>query len=417
MINVKVVHFNTWGGIGGAYIASNRLHQGLIDLGVESILGYGKSLNGSDSKIKYSNSYKVLPKKYQHIENFLSQSAKRLGLNDIGKISSLFVNHEEYISQADLINLHNLHSDYFSYLVLPELTSDKPAIWTLHDMWSFTGHCAYSYDCSRWKIGCGQCPYPNVQPAIRRDATDWEWKLKNWVYSRSNLTIVTPSRWLGEQVQQSMLNRFAIHHIPYGIDTEAYQPIDPQLCRTVLGISHHKHILMFGAQSLKDSRKGGDLLQQALALLPESLKAETLLLTIGSSGEAIAKTVGIPHLSLGYLDSDRLKSLAYSAADLFLFPTRADNLPLVLQESMACGTPMVSFNIGGVPDLVRPNQTGYLAEAENAQDFCQGIVQLLEDAPLREKMSANCRAIALEEYPLELQAKRYLKLYQKVLKG
>jgi glycosyltransferase involved in cell wall biosynthesis len=415
MANIKVFHLNTWGGIGGAFIASNRLHQGLLNLGVESILGYGKALNGSDTSIKQLNHYKQIPKKYKKIENFLSKYTKRLGLNDIGKISSLFLTNEEEIKNADIINLHNIHSDYFSYLAIPNLTSDKPAIWTLHDMWSLTGHCAYSYDCSRWKIGCGQCPYPHVQPAIRRDATDWEWKLKNWVYSRSNLTIVTPSRWLGEQAKQSMLNRFAIHYIPYGIDTEAYQPINRQLCRTVLGISKHKYVLMFGAQTLKDSRKGGDLLLEALTLLPESLKAETLLLTIGSGGEEIAKIIGISHLSLGYVDSDRLKSIAYSAADLLLFPTRADNLPLVLQESMACGTPMVSFNVGGVPDLVRPNETGYLAQAEDAQDFCQGVVQLLEDRELREKMSKNCRAIALEEYPLELQAKRYIELYQQVL--
>nr|WP_256380181.1 glycosyltransferase [Anabaena sp. 90] len=119
--------------------------------------------------------------------------------------------------------------------------------------------------------------------------------------------------------------------------------------------------------------------------------------------------------SFGYLKSDRLKSIAYSAADLFIFPTRADNLPLVLQESMACGTPMVSFNIGGVPDLVRPGITGYLAHSENTQDFCDGIVKLLEDEPLRQKMSENCRDIALKEYSLDLQAQRYIQLYQQLL--
>ncbi|NBD31893.1 MAG: glycosyltransferase [Cyanobacteria bacterium] len=412
---MKVFHINTWGGIGGAFIASDRLHQGLLKSGITSILGYGKSLNGSDAVIRQLNNYKKLPQKKIKIENFLSKYTKKIGLNDIGNISSLFLKDEQDISNADIINLHNLHSDYFSYLALPNLTSDKPAIWTLHDMWSFTGHCAYSYDCFKWKTGCGQCPYPNTQPAIRRDATAWEWKLKDWIYSRSNLTIVTPSRWLCEQAKQSMLNRFAIHHIPNGIDTDAYQPLEQQLCRKVLGISQHKYVLMFGAQSLKQSRKGGDLLVEALALLPDSLKAETLLLTIGGGGEVMAKTVGIPHLSLDYVGSDRLKSVAYSAADLFLFPTRADNLPLVLQESMACGTPMVSFKVGGVPDLVRPNVTGYLAEAENPQDFCQGVVQLLEDAALRQRMSENCRAIALEEYPLELQAKRYIELYQTIL--
>ena len=282
-------------------------------------------------------------------------------------------------------------------------------------MWSFTGHCAYSYDCTRWKTGCGKCPYPHTYPAIKRDNTPLEWKLKDWVYSRSNLTIVTLSRWLAKQAQQGLLNRFPIDHIPHGIDTEAYQPLDCQNCRSLLGIPLGKNVLMFGAASLQDPRKGGDLLLDALSNLPNSLKTETVLLTIGSVGEAITETVGIPTLNLDYVASDRLKSLAYSAADLFLFPTRADNLPLVLQESMACGMPMVWFKVGAVPDLVRPGITGYLAAPEDAQDFSQGIVQLLEDKRLKEQMGENCRAIALEEYPLSLQAKRYIELYFQVL--
>jgi glycosyltransferase involved in cell wall biosynthesis len=214
-----------------------------------------------------------------------------------------------------------------------------------------------------------------------------------------------------------MLSRFPIHHIPYGIDTDAYQALDPEQCRSLLGIPLGKRVLMFGAQSLTDPRKGGDLLMKALSSFPESLKAETVLLILGNGGEGIAQAVGMQTLNLGYVNSDRLKSIAYSAADLFIFPTRADNLPLVLQESMACGTPMVSFKIGGVPDLVRPGITGYLAQPEDAQDFCNGIVQLLEDGNLRDRMSQQCRAIALAEYPLELQAQRYIELYYQALQN
>ena len=123
----------------------------------------------------------------------------------------------------------------------------------------------------------------------------------------------------------------------------------------------------------------------------------------------------MPVLNLGYISNDRFKAIVYSAADLFVFPTRADNLPLTLQESMTCGTPMVSFKIGGVPDLVRPGITGYLAQPEDTEDFCNGIVQLLEDQNLRDRLSENCRAITLEEYPLELQAQRYIELYHQVL--
>ena len=404
---MKVLQVNQSDIAGGAAIAGYRLHQGLLAQGVDSRLLVGKVKTSSDHVA-------AVPRKLR-LENQLSRITRQLGLNYLNHLSSFDIPQHYSYQQAELLNFHNLHNGYFNYLAIPSLTKTKPAVFTLHDMWSFTGHCAYSYDCTRWKTGCGKCPYPKTYPAIKRDNTRLEWKLKDWVYSRSNLTIVTLSRWLAKQAQQSLLNRFPIHHIPHGIDTEAYQPLDCQNCRSLLGIPLGKNVLMFGAASLQDPRKGGDLLLDALSNLPNSLKTETVLLTIGSGGEAIAETVGIPTLNLDYVASDRLKSLAYSAADLFLFPTRADNLPLVLQESMACGMPMVWFKVGAVPDLVRPGITGYLAALEDAQDFSQGIVQLLEDKRLREQMGEKCRAIALEEYPLELQAKRYIELYFQVL--
>jgi glycosyltransferase involved in cell wall biosynthesis len=212
-----------------------------------------------------------------------------------------------------------------------------------------------------------------------------------------------------------MLNCYPVYHIPHGINTEVFQPLEPEQCRSLLGIPTGKKVLMFGAQSLTDTRKGGDLLLKVLQSLPQSLKDETVLLTLGHGGEAISEAVGMPTLHLGYVSGDRLKSIAYSAADLFIFPTRADNLPLVLQESMACGTAMVSFKVGGVPDLVRPDITGYLATPEDADDFRNGIVELLEDDNLRDRMSQNCREVALTEYSLELQAQRYIQLYRQVL--
>jgi glycosyltransferase involved in cell wall biosynthesis len=408
---MNILHINQSDISGGAAIAGYRLHQGLLAQGVDSRLLVGTVKTSSDHRVA------TVPRTKQLLENQLYRFTGRLGLNFINLVSSFDILKHTFYKHSDILNFHNLHTFYFNYLAIPSLTESKPAVFTLHDMWSFTGHCIYSYDCDRWKSGCGKCPYPNEYPAIARDNTDWEWKLKNWVYSRSNLTIVTPSHWLSEQAKQSMLNRFPIHYIPYGLDTEAYQPLDSKQCRSLLAIQPGKKVLMFGSENLKDTRKGGDLLLKSLKNLPESLKAETVLLTIGHSSEDISEAVGISNLNLGYINNDRLKCIAYSAADLFIFPTRADNLPLVLQESMACGTPIVSFKVGGVPDIVRPGVTGYLAQAENTQDFCNGIVQLLEDDNLRENMSQNCRAIALEEYPLELQAKRYLELYRQALQN
>lgn len=406
---MNVLHINQSDISGGAAIAGYRLHQGLLAQGIDSHLLVGTVQTSSDDRVA------TVPRTKQHLEKQLYRLTGRLGLNFINLVSSFDILKHTFYKHADILNFHNLHTFYFNYLAIPSLTESKPAIFTLHDMWNFTGHCTYSYDCDRWKSGCGKCPYPNEYPAITRDNTDWEWKLKNWVYSRSHLTIVSPSHWLSEQAKQSMLNRFPIHYIPHGIDTEVYQPLDSQQCRSLLGIQPGKKVLMFGSENLKDRRKGGDLLLKSLKSLPESLKTETVLVTIGHSSEDISKEVGISNLNLGYLSSDRLKCIAYSAADLFIFPTRADNLPLVLQESMACGTPMVSFKIGGVIDLVRPGITGYLAEPEDTADFCSGIIKLLEDKELRDHMSQNCRAIALSEYSWELQAQRYIELYHQVL--
>lgn len=406
---MNVLHINHSDISGGAALAGYRLHQGLLNCGVNSRLLVGTAQTGSAHVV-------TIPRKY-FIENQISRFTARFGLNYINVVSSFDIAKHPFYKEADILNFHTLHTGYLNYLALPLLTADKPAIVTLHDMWNFTGHCNYTYDCDRWKIGCGQCPYPKIYPSIQTDNTHLEWKLKNWVYSRSNLTIVAPSQWLAEQAQQSMLDRFAVHHIPYGLDTDIYQPLDSEQCRVLIGIPAGKNVLMFGAQNLKNSIKGGDLLVKALQSLSESLKAETVLLTLGDGGEAIAEAVGIPTLNLGYVTSDRLKAIAYSAADLFVSPTRADNLPLVLQESMACGTPMVSFKVGGVPDLIRPGITGYLATPEDAEDLCNGIVQLLDDRNLRDRMSQQCRAIAVEEYSLELQAQRYIQLYSQVLEN
>ncbi len=405
---MKVLQINYSDIVGGAAIAGYRLHQGLLSQGIDSKLLVDVVKTDSDLVATINRK--------RNTENLTSRLAWRLGLNNINSISTFKIHQHQFYQQANLLNFHNIHGEYFNYLAIPSLTKNKPAVFTLHDMWSFTGHCAYSYDCERWKIGCGKCPYLDIVPSVGRDSTFLEWKLKNWVYSRSNLAIVILSNWLTEQLKQSMLNRFPIHHIPNGIDTEAYQSLDRKECKSVLGIPCDKKVLMFVSQNLNDSRKGGDLLIKALQELPLSLKKEITILIMGNGGELLTKNIDIPAIYLGYVDGDRLKSIAYSAADLFLFPTRADNLPLVLQESMACETPMVSFNVGGVPDLVRHNITGYLAQPEDAEDFSKGIQELLEDSNLRAKMSHNCREIAIKEYSIELQAQRYIELYKQILK-
>jgi glycosyltransferase involved in cell wall biosynthesis len=407
---VKVLHL--WKSdappIGGGGAASmSRLHSNLRKAGVESkILCEIKTTNAA---------YVAVKPGLTRTERYIKRVTSKLGLNDIHRISSYTIKRHPAYLESDIIHFHGIHGGFISYLALPSLTENKPAIFTLRDMWCLTGHCAYSFDCDRWKTGCGRCPYPDAHPAIERDGTRMEWKLKNWAYKRSNLTIVSPSSWLAEQAKKSMLNRFSIFHIPNGVDTEVYEPLDSIECRSVLKIPRDKRVLMFSSIDVNDWRKGGDLLAKALQDLPDQLKAQVMLLILGLKGERLAAEVGIEALSLGYVSSDRLKAIAYSAADVFLLPTRADNLPLTILESFACGTPVISFRVGGVPELVRPGITGYLAEPENSNDLCKEIMRLLEDEYLGNQMRRPCRSIVMEKYSVELEVQRYTDLYNSIL--
>ena len=390
---------------GGGAVAMYRLHSGLRQAGIDSkILCQFKTTNSPEVLQYHSN--------LEQLEKILKQVTSRLGLNNIHRLSSFKIKQHPAYLDADILHFHGIHGGFISYLALPALTESKPTVFTLCDMWAMTGHCAFSYDCDRWKIGCGKCPYPDSNPSIKRDATRLEWKLKDWVYSHSNLTIVSKSTWLTELARQSLLSRYPIYQIPNGIDTAIYQPLDREQCRSELGIPLDKKVLMFAALKLDNFQKGGDLLLKALQSLPASLKTETVLLTFGKGGEALAETVGMQTINLGYVSDDRRKAICYSAADLFLFPTRAESFGNVALESIACGTAVVSFKVGGVTEHVRHGITGYLAEPGNAQDFCNGILQLLEDRNLRAQMSQQCRAIAIQEYSLELCTQRHIDLYK-----
>jgi len=404
---VKVLHINQSDIQGGAAIAAYRLHRGLISNSIDS-----KLLVGTPQLL--SDEVATTPKS-PFIEKQTSRLAWRLGLNYINLHSTFRVPSEEFFSDADVVNFHNLHGSYFNYLALPKLTSLKPAVWTLHDMWSFTGHCAYSLDCERWKTGCGHCPYPNTNPPIRHDSTRLEWKLKRWVYSKSKLVFVTPSRWLQSIAKQSIIGSFPVFHIPYGIDTRAFKPLDPLEARAKLGLPGAKSIIMFAAQDLSDWRKGGDLLVKALEMLSTSLKRESLLLLLGGKASGFKTIAGIEAASLGYITEDERKALAYSAADVFVLPTRGDNLPLVLQESMACGTPAVSFDVGGVGDLVLPGQTGFLAKPEDCADLALGISNVLGESGKSSKLRDRCREMATTEFDIRIMVKRYRELYESLI--
>lgn len=278
-----------------------------------------------------------------------------------------------------------------------------------------TGHCAYSYECERWRSGCGSCPYLRDYPGLRRDTTALLWRVKKAIYDRSELTLVAPSKWVAKLAKQSpLLGRFPIHVIPNGLDITVFRPIPKIAARRMFGVHPQSHVLFFSA-SVSDRRKGATFLAEALVRLSLDGWKDLMLLVAGPDGGRWNIDAPFPVVRLGEIRDDQKLAAAYAAADLFVLPTLADTLPNGVVESMACGTPTVSFDVGGVSDAVMHMETGYLAVSRDSADLARGIARLLNDKNLRLQMGHRCREIAEREYSLEQQAQAFEELYRTVV--
>ena len=391
----------------GAVVAGWRLHTALQRLGVESTIACRK--RGVDDPAVIE-----LPAPGR-LERFLGKISWRLGLNDVHCLSTFKVPSLDAFRQADVINLHAGHTNYFNYLALPRICRAKPLVVTLHDLWNFTGHCAVPLDCDRWRTGCGKCPDLETFPPVGRDGTRWEWKLKNRTYKRCDLTVVTPSARLAELARESMLGRFDIRQISNCIDTEIYRPLDKRAARAALGLPPDGRIIMFGATSLAGRVKGGDLLVEALRKLDESVRTDTTLLLLGAGGEAVAEECGLPATSLGFVIEDERKVEAYSAADVFVVPSRWETQALVLLEATACGTPCVGFDVGGIGEVINAGPGGLIAPAEDTDAFAASIATLLTDDALRDRLGRQGREAMVKGYDITSHGKAYLALFEELI--
>lgn len=343
---------------------------------------------------------------------------ERLSLQYLLYPSSFGLLRHAWFREADVVQLYVTHGGYFSHTALALLTRRKPVVWRLSDMWAMTGHCAYSFDCERWKTGCGSCPLLSDEPALRVDWTAFLWRVKRWVYERSRLTLVAPSRWIAGLVAQSpLLQRFPVHLIPNGLDTDVFRPVPKAAAREVLGLDPSERVVLFSALDTAAPRKGGEFLRKALEILHAQDMQGCRLLVVGDGAESWRNVVRFPLTPMPVVRDDRMLAAIYSAADLFVLPTLAENLPNGILESMACGTPVVAFDVGGVGEAVRPMETGYLAQYMNADDLARGIGRLLEDEGVRQRLGRRCREVAEQEYSMDLQARRFQELYERILRS
>jgi glycosyltransferase involved in cell wall biosynthesis len=418
-VKVLLVHRHDFGR-GGGNIAMARLHRALRASGVDSRILCDRKVDGAGEEGAGEDvppeSVEIPRSRWtRRAESVLERIFRPLGLNDLHAVSSFGIPRTEAYREADVLDFHCIHGGFFNFLALPRLARDKAAVMTLHDMWPLTGHCHASLDCRRWRTGCGECPYPEVYPPVERDATALEWRLKDWTYGRCSFRVVAPSRWLGAIAEESMLGRFPVSVVPHGLDLRTYRPRDGAERRRELGIPDDRTVLMAAGLDLTSRLKGADLLVEAMGQLPREMRRSAVLVLMGRRSEELEERIPMEVISTGYLRDDLDKARTYAAADIFVHPSRAENYPLVLLESLACGTPMAAFSVGGVPELVRPGETGALAPPGDAGALAERLSRLLDDEELRGRMSAACRERAEAEHDVALQARRYRDVYRAAL--
>lgn len=422
--DMKVVHINRADTGGGAAVAVQRIHAALRKEGVESSMLVLSKYSDEPNVEQYSDTT------FGQMLNFANFVRERLTILPHESHSSMRYNFSlantgvdvtthHLVKEADIIHLHWINQGFISFGGLKKLASlGKPIVWTLHDMWPFTGGCHYAGTCLEFNEHCGFCPY--LKDASRQDISAVEFKQKRELYSGMNLTVVSCSQWLNSLATCSALfSKKRCLSIANPIDLEVFKPMDRKEARRRLGLPEDKKLLLFGAAKITDLRKGFRYLVEALRIISDSFPSVAKQMELVLFG--LMKDDGLYDVSsnykvhqMGFVSSTEQLVDLYNAADSFVLPSLQDNLPNTVVESMACGTPVVGFRIGGVPEMVDHERTGYLAEVKNSLSLANGIyATLLFNTPEKRR---EVRSRAEKMFGEKQSAQQYKELYEQLLK-
>ena len=416
---MNVIHLSYSDINGGAFIATYRIHQALLKQGINSQMWVNKKESDDwtvEDSNKISKSSKIckvfrdLDKRV--IKYFLFKTFKTENkiIHSPQIFSSIWMKHINN-SDADIVHLHWTQHEMLSIEDISKIK--KPIVWTLHDMWAFCGAEHYTND-NRWREGY----YPNNRPNYESgfDLNRWTWKRKKKYWNKS-IQIVTPSTWLGKCVSESALMKsWPVSVIANTIDTNQWTPINKQNARQLLNLSQDANLILFGALGeSKDPRKGFDLLLSALKYLKADKKIKKIeLVVFGQSKPKSQPDLGFPVHYFGRLYDDLSLRVLYSAVDLMVVPSRQEAFGQTASESMACGTPVISFNIGGLSDIIEHQKTGYLAKAFDVRDLANGIIWVLDQSDPN-KLGNNARERAVEKFSEKKIMEDYISIYKKII--
>ena len=419
---MKVVHINKTDTGGGAAVAAHRIHEALLGQGVDSKMVVESRRRKDASVVAVSGGllgravgfYHFVGERLAILPNERQPSMRyNFSIGNLGRD----ISRVPEVAEADVLHLHWVNQGFLSLQSLERLAAlGKPIVWTLHDMWAFTGGCHYAGTCLEFNEKCGFCPL--MKKPGKDDLSSRIFKAKRALYSKMNLTVVSCSQWLNSFASSSALMKgVRCTSISNPIDTEVFRVLDKQQCRRDLGLPLDKKLILFGAAKVDDVRKGFRFLDEALTIIGDSfpvIASNMDLVVFGQvkhGGVSVTKVFNT-HVFNFISDTETLVKL-YNAVDVFVLPSLQDNLPNTVVESMACGTPVVGFRIGGVPEMVVHGKTGFLAEVKNSLSLANGICSTLFLDPVHGREVVREHAVGL--YSQDTVAKKYISVYEKAL--
>lgn len=419
---MKVLVVNTSEMAGGAAIAACRLTEALNRHGVKArLLVRDKQSERTTTCVVPSKGLQGMLLKWaflwERARVWMANRFHQKGLwhVDLGIGGADIVSTSEF-RDADIIHLHWVNQGFLSLKELRRiLRSGKPVIWTMHDMWPCTAICHHARDCNRFQSHCQECPqllYPS-----RRDLSFWVFDRKATIYPEGNLTFVACSEWLASEARKSrLLAGKEVISIPNTYNHHAFCPGSQEEARRRFTLPKNLRLLLFACQKVTNERKGLDYLFEALRSEPiHQWQGRLGLVVVGEMAEDVAYSVPFPIYRQDYINEEEDMALLYRAVDLFVTPSLEENLPNTIMEAMACATPCVGFDIGGIPEMIDHEKNGYVARYRDAEDLARGINFVLDEERYDE-LSANAAHKAVEAWNEESVVRKHIELYERMVK-
>ncbi len=416
---MRVLLINTSERIGGAAIAASRLMDSLKNHGIKAKLLVRDKQTDRITVVSLDHSWRMVWKfVWERIVIWKANHFKKENIFavDIANTGTDITSLPEF-QQADVIHLHWINQGMLSLKNIEKiLSSGKPVVWTMHDMWPCTGICHHARECTSYQQECRNCLFIH-SGGNKKDLSFRIFRKKQNLYKGRHINFVACSHWLEERAGKSALLRgHAVTSIPNPINTNLFKPHSMREARSKCLLPQDMKLMLFGSVKITDKRKGIDYLVESCRLLAKKypeLREALGVVAFGNNSRQLEDLLPFKVYPLDFVTDEHQLVDIYNAVDIFVTPSLEENLPNTIMEAMACGTPCIGFNVGGIPEMIDHLHNGYVAQYKSAEDFANGIYWMLTDPDYPSLSEQACRK-AVSHYSENVIAKKYIDLYNKV---